>query len=64
MIRQASTWAGSKYAGGFGWTTVPYETAIDRVFDNEALRAAPIVPEESAKAAIHSGSVNLEEERR
>jgi len=53
-----------KYVEGVGWTTVPYETAIERVFDSEPLRAAPIVPDERAKAAIHSVSVSFEKEQR
>lgn len=32
--------------------TVPYETAIERIREREEERAAPIVPLESAKAAL------------
>jgi len=44
-------WAGSKRVGGVGWRTVPYEMAIERIFDNDEDRAAPIVPDDNAKAA-------------
>lgn len=32
--------------------TVPYERAIERVMQRDEERAAPIVPEERAKAAV------------
>lgn len=47
-------WAGSKRVGGVGWRTVPYEMAIERIFDNDEDRAAPIVPDDNAKAAVVS----------
>lgn len=46
------TCAGSKKAVGVGCTTVPYEIAIERIFDREEDMAAPSVPDERAKAAV------------
>lgn len=51
MIREPRRCAGSKNSWGVGWMTVPYDRAMDRVFDRLEDRAAPIVPEDSAKAA-------------
>lgn len=52
MMRAERAWAGWKKGGGVGWWTVPYERAMARVLEREEERAAPIVPEERANAAI------------
>ena len=51
-IRLASLCAGSNSSSGTGRSTVPYETAMDLHCDKDEESAAPIVPEESAKAAV------------
>lgn len=47
----ASWCAGSNHASGIGRVIVAYETAMERTFDKLEDSAAPIVPEDSAKAA-------------
>lgn len=34
-----------------GWTTVPYEMAMERILERDEESAAPMVPEERANAA-------------
>jgi hypothetical protein len=51
MMRPPRIWAGSKNVVGVGWSTVAYEIAIERVLDSDEDSAAPIVPDERARAA-------------
>lgn len=51
MILQPRMCAGCKNSTGVGRRTVPYEIAMDRVWDRDPDRAAPIVPEDKANAA-------------
>lgn len=52
MIETASWLAGSYRFLGVGWMNVPYERAMEGTRDKDPDRAAPMVPDDNAKAAV------------